>query len=455
MRFRRLVHIFISFTLIAVAGCGDGELTRSRLKELQLEPLPPFTPPRVQVINLENGAKLFLLEDHELPIVSVQIVFRAGSVYESAEKLGLSELTAMLLRDGGTEEKTPAQVDELVDDAAARISFSSGMEMLQGELKTLTHELDKTLPLFLDLTFHPRFDQERYTLNQQKLMDQLKRENDDPDTVAIRGFRKLVYGDTSPWARHPEFQEVEKLEREDVLKFWRSFVRPRNMLVAAAGDFNKDELIKRIEKELKGVSNEEMQFPPVGEVDLKFEPGIEHIKRDLTQSFIYMGHLGIKRHNPDKFALQVMNEVLGGGSFKSRLVEDIRSNRGLAYSVWSHFGWGTDYGLFRIYAATKAEQADEVVKLIRGQVEKLAQTGKIARKELDFAKDAELNRLIFEFDNSFKITSAQVYYHFFDYPPNYWEIYRDSIQKVKRTDIKRVAHKYLHPDALKILIVGP
>jgi predicted Zn-dependent peptidase len=455
MRIGRAIKILLVVAIVAVVGCGEGELTRSKLKKLQRETLPPFTPPQVQVIDLKNGAKIFLLEDHELPIINMKVIVKAGSIYENQDELGVAALTGMLLRDGGTEKRTPDEVDSTIDDTAARISFSSGKEMMQGHLKTLTHELDKTLPLFFEMVSRPRFDEKRFALNQQKLMNRLKREKDDPDTVAIRGFRKLIYGDPSPWARFPEPEDIAKLEKKDVHEFWKNYVRPNNILISVAGDFNKDNLVKRIEKELDGASNEEVKFPPVAEVKLQFKPGFEDIKRDLTQSFIYMGHLGIKRHNPDKFALQVMNEVLGGGSFKSRLVEDIRSNKGLAYSVWSHFGWGTDYGMFRVYAATKAEQAKEVIKLIREQVTDLADTGKVTRKEFDFAKEAEVNRLIFEFDDSFKITNARAYYHFYGYPPNYWEIYRDSIQKVTRDDIKRVARKYLHPDALRVLVVGP
>ncbi len=452
---KRMSVALLVIMAVAATGCSGGKLSRKTLDQLQTKPLPAFTPPKVREVGLASGARLFLLEDHELPIVNVSVMARAGTVYEPGDEIGLATLTAMLLEDGGTRSMSPDQVDILIDDTAARMSFDAGKESITASLKVLSEELPKTLPLFMDLLLRPGYAADRLQVNRMKFIDQLKRDEDDPETVAERDFGMLVYGDTSPWARWPTPDGVRTITLDAVRSYGARFVRPNNLLIAAAGDFKADDFIAAIEKLLAGVTNEKVELPAVPPVVKEFTPGEEFVRRDLNQAFIYLGHLGIKRHNPDKYALQVMNTVLGGGSFKSRLTEDIRVSKGLAYSVWSHFGWGTDYGLFRIYAATKADNADEVIKLIRAQVDELAQTGEVSEEEFRFAKDVVLNGLIFEFENPFKIAYSQALYHFYGYPPDYWTIYRDSIKRVTRADIKRVAHEYLHPHALKTLVVGP
>jgi zinc protease len=203
------------------------------------------------------------------------------------------------------------------------------------------------------------------------------------------------------------------------------------------------------------VPNNQVEFPAVAPVELKFQGQERRIAKPLTQSYIEVGHLGIKRHNPDKYALEIMDTILGAPVFKSRLMEDIRSNRGLAYTVTSDFGWGTDYGLFDVYCDTKAQTEGEVIGLIRGHIERIKEKGDISEAELDFAKRSVLNRLIFEFDNSFKIVGQRARYFFYGYPDNYWHIYRREIEKIGVEDVKRVAKKYLHPEGLSIVVVGP
>ncbi len=449
------VFLLVLFMIAACSAGGSGEFSRDTLSRLQKEKLPAFTPPEVKEVTLANGIRLFLMEDHTLPVVNMQVILRAGSVYERAALPGLSDVTAQLMRDGGTLAKSPVEIDSLVDDTAVRIGFDSDREMLKASMESLSSEMPATLPLLIDLIVRPRFDAARRELVRLKFIEQIKRNEDDPEFVAARDFQKLMYGFASPWAAYPTVASLQQITPEDIARFWATLVRPNNMLIAAAGDFQADALVRQIEKLTAGIPNDPVQFPAVPEVAYEFKEASRYVAREVNQAYIYMGHLGIKRHNPDKCALQIMNAVLGGGGFKSRLMEDIRSNKGMAYSVWSNFGWGTDYGVFSVYAATKAKNQSEVVDLIRAQVDAMATTGKVTRKEFNFAKDSVLNRLIFEFDEPFKIALSQAQYYFYGYPKNYWEIYRDSVKAVDRGDVKRVAKQYLHPDGLKTLIVGP
>lgn len=453
---KRRIRVFITLIItIFLFACAQKPLSRDDLARLQESLLPSFTPPEVLEKVLPSGARIFLLEDHELPIVNFSVIIKGGSIYEPEDRLGLSELTAMLLRDGGTVDLSPDDVDRILEDNAIELEFGAEKEMLEGSVKALSSEFNLGLQTFFDLLFRPRFDEKRLEVNRLKFKEYLKRQNDDPEYVAARDFRQLVYGDKSPWARVPNPSELDRITVEDIRSFWANYVHPNNILISVAGDFEKEKLIEKLNSIFEKVANRAVTFPPVDAVKKEFKEEKKYVKKDISQAFIYMGHLGIKRHNPDKFPLQIMNTVLGGGSFKSRLMEDIRSQRGLAYSVWSHFGWGTDYGLFQIYCATQAANLEEVIDLIEKEVSTLALTGRVSDSEFHFAKDFVLNQLIFEFDNSYKIARSRAQYYFWGYPTNYWEIYRDGIKAVKIEDVKRVANKYLQPGDLKVLVVGP
>ena len=443
------------FAILAVLLIGCSPSPKDEIGRMEKVPMPKFTEPTVDSGVLPNGIRYYLLEDHQLPIAQMNIITKTGSIYEPADKLGLAKLLGIVLRTGGTKNMTPEDVDRAFDNMAAEAGIGLGSEMGEAGIKVLSKDREKALSLFFDLLFAPRFDLKRTELGKIKIIEALKREDDYPEQVVGREFKKLVYGDSSPWARRPTNESVRKLTIDDLKKFHEKYFVPSNMIVAAAGDFDKASFIELLKKFTQDVPNHQVDFPKVEPVELKFVNQEKRIARPLTQSYIEVGHLGIKRHNPDKYALEIMDTILGAPLFKSRLMEDIRSNRGLAYTIASDFGWGTDYGLFDIYVDTKSQTENQVIDLIREHLIRMKDKGDITEAELNFAKKAVLNKLIFEFDNSFKIVTSRARYFFYGYPDNYWHIYRDSIEKVTLEDVKRVSREYLHPEGLSIAIVGP
>jgi len=445
---------FSSIIIVILFLYSSANAVTPEIGRLEQIPTPPFSEPHVTTGVLKNGMRYYFIEDHQLPFIHINVIAKVGSIYESSDKVGLASLLGILLRTGGTKELTPEEIDRAFDNMAAEVGVSIGTEMADAGIKVLSKDTQKAIPLFFDLLFKPRFDAKRIDLGKIKIIEALKREEDYPDQVATREFRKLVYGENSPWARRPTNESVMGLSVDDLTKFHERYFVPSNMIVAAAGDFDIPSLLASMGKITDSISNHTVEFPQVVPVELKFPKQEKRIERPLTQSYIEIGHLGIKRHNPDKYALEIMDVILGAPIFKSRLMEDIRSNRGLAYSVASDFGWGTDYGLFNVSAATKIQSTDEVIELIRGHLKRLSEKGDVTPTELKFAKKSVLNRLIFEFDNAFKIVSSRARYHFYGYPDNYWHIYRSQIEKVTIDDVRRVARKYLHPDGLSLVVVG-
>ena len=449
------MRISLCAAVAAAVLLSGGSAFAGVFDRLEKGPPPRIEVPAVRAEVLENGMRLFLLEDRTLPMVRVRAIVRAGSAHDPKGKSGLAELSAMLVRSGGAGSLSPDEFDLAVDSLGASVSSSAGRELIEFDLLVLSGDLEKGSSLLFDMMFRPRLDPKRLSVARSKIEERLRRESDDPGTLAGRRLRQLVYGKESPWARLPDRRSLRRIKRKHVLAFCENAIRTGDVVIAAAGDFDSQKFVEMIRRLGEGARGGESKFPKIPEIDPSFTPGREYVVRPTTQSFVRMGHLGIRRHNPDKFALLLMNDILGAGNFKSRLMEDIRVDRGMAYSVWSRMTLGTDYGLFVIGVNTKAEQTKEAVDLITGHVRRLA-TGKDATgPELEFARRSVLARLVFEFDNAFKVANSRANFFIHGYPDDYWRVFRDGVSKVTVADVNRVASRYLHPDGLKVVVVGP
>ncbi len=447
---RALLACILLAAALAAPAAHAGAFDR-----LERGPMPRLAPPPVHTEVLPNGVRLFVLEDRALPMVQMVLITRGGRVHDPQDKAGLGELAGMLLRSGGAGGMGPEEFDEKVDALGVALSSSVGSETGEFGLMVLSEDLKEGLSLLFDMVLRPGLDEKRLSVARGKIEEGLRRENDDPGTVAARRFRAMVYGKDSPWARRPTKRSLSKIGVADIRGFLDRYMRTGNMIIAASGDFDKKEFISMIREMTEGAPAGEAELPGVEEVELAFEPEEETVARQLTQSFIRMGHLGIRRHNPDAYALRLMSEIFGAGAFKSRLMEDIRTVRGMAYSIWGDLTEGTDYGLFVIGVNTKADDTPEVIDLIRGHVKRLAVDGDVTDEELDFARRSVLSGLIFNFDRPIKVALSRAHYHLYGYPDDYWRVFTEGISGVTRQDVKEVAGRYIHPDGLKVVVVGP
>lgn len=450
-RIRFKVVLFLTFLVLLFSFKANG----GALDELEKGGPPDVKPPSVKMHVLSNGIRCYLLEDHTLPIVNVHVVVKGGGIYDAPEKVGQAELLGMLMRSGGAGSLTAAQFDAAVDMLGASITSSMGAEMAEVGLRVLSEDAEAGMKLFFDMLISPRFDETRLKVSKLKILEALRRDDDDPDSLVGRKFREQIYGKESPWARRPDGKTLTNVTRSDIQKLHKNYFKTNNMILAASGDFDTEKLIKLIVNLTKDAPSGEVVFNNVPAVDVSFAKGCESVIRPLTQSYIRMGHLGINRHNPDKFALSLMMDILGASNFKSRLMEDIRTRRGMAYSIWADMVLGTDLGFFVVGVDTKNSQAPLVVNLIEEHLRRLKEGNDVSTEELEFAKKSVLSRLVFEFDNPQKVVGKRAMYYFYGYPDDYWRIFRDKISAVDTIDVENVAKKYLHPDGLKIVVVGP
>ncbi len=436
--------------VLAIAFPGGAAADSEYLKGLEGKELPKMTVPSVDKVVLPNGMTCFIKEDRSLPIIQIQV-----TIYEPADKLGLASITGSAVRSAGAGELSPEDLDLLIDSMGAELSSSIGTESGSVYLAILSEDMEKGVGLLSDLLFKPRFDKGRVAIARHKLAESLRRDKDEPNLFASILFSQLVYGKNSPWARRPDPDLLTSIGEEDIKNFHASYFVPSNMILAAAGDFKTRDLVEQLKKYFPKESGKKVEFPNVPELKPSFLPDLRVVKGPKTQTFIRMGHLGVKRHNPDWYSIYLLSQVLGSSGFKSRLVEEIRVKRGMAYSVSGGISQATDYGLFTVKMSTSADNAYAAINLAKEQIKKLSKHGEISDEELDLAKRSLLASSIFELDGSFKIVSDRARFMFYGYPSNYWIKAYEGIARVSKDDVEDAASKYLHPDGIKILMLGP
>ncbi|HHT9136912.1 MAG TPA: M16 family metallopeptidase [Candidatus Wunengus sp. YC60] len=414
-----------------------------------------FVPPKVDRVVLENGMILYLLEDHDLPIFNITARIRTGAIYEPSEKAGLASLTGYVMRSGGTAAMPDDKMNEELEFMAASVETSIDRESGSASLSTLKKDIDKGLKIFADVLMNPAFPEDKIRMRKDEVVESIRRENDNPSQIAQREFRRIIYDSKHPYSRKVEgtLESIEKITRDDMVTFHKKYFHPNNIILGISGDFNKDEIIRKLNAVFAGWKKEDIQFPEVPKVDRRFEKDVFYVYKDINQANVMMGHLGIHRKSPDYFPVMIMNFVLGGGSFTARIPGRIRSDEGLAYSAFSAFQTARDIGIFFVSCQTKLESTNRAIAIALEELEKIRKTP-IDKEELAQAKETFMNQFVFRFTTSASIVGQKVDIEYEDLPLNYLETYIANVQAVTQEDVQKVARKYLHPDEIKILVVG-
>ena len=403
---------------------------------------------------MSNGIKVYLLENHELPLVSGRALIRTGNLFDPKEKRGLAEITGMTLRSGGTSKLTGDQIDEELENMAAGIESGIGESEGTVGFSCLKQNTDAVLQLFHDLLTDPAFRQDKIDLAKTQIDSSISRRNDDAGGIAQRELLKLVYGPDTPYGGEEEYATVNAVTREDVTRFYKRYFFPANMIVSIYGDFDGAAMKAKLESLLAAWQNSQEKVPPFPKVDASPTPGIYFVpKKDVTQTFIEMGHLGGELRDKDFPALSVAADVFGGG-FSSRLFREIRTRLGYAYAVGADWAPKYDHpGIFRINVSTKSQSTTETIQSILKQLE-VVRTSEITDDELKVAKDSVLNSLVFAFERPSSTINRLVTYEYFDYPADFLTRYQQAIAKVTKGDVLRVAQTYFQPSKLAIVAVG-
>src|SRR5579863_4376444 len=422
-------------------------------KQIPIPQLPNFKPQQPKRVELSNGMVIFLQEDHELPLIDGTARIRGGSVNEPANKVGLIDIFSETWRTGGTKTQTGDQLDDFLEVRAAKVETGGSSDSTTVSWSCLKGDLDDVFKVFADLLQHPEFRPDKIDLAQKEEADGISRRNDQVGEIAQRESVKLAYGADNPYARVPEYSTVAAVTRQDLLDWHAKYVHPNNIILGVSGDFDSAAMEARLRAAFdswpKGpaLPKDEIQYAPA-------KPGYYLVpKDDVNQSSIHMVALGTTRDNPDYYAINVFNEAFGG-AFSSRLFNDIRTKRGLAYGVGG--GVGTNFGhpgILQISMGTKSQSTIEAIQAVREDIDNLAKEP-ITEDEIQHAKDGILNAFIFRLDSPDKILGERMTYEYYGYPPDWLDKYQAEIKKVTSADVNRVAAKYLHKDQFAVLVVG-
>lgn len=443
---------FPNVFLLIILFCGTSLFAQKGPKDKFIfSPLNPIKMPEVKRIELKNGLKLFLVEDHEYPTIDLRAMVRTGSVFEPPSKIGLASICGQVLRTGGTVSKTGDELDKELETMAATVETSIGLSSGYVYVSVLKEDIDRALEILADILMNPAFREDKIRLAKIQQKSIISRRNDNIGQITNREFRKLIYGKDSSYARHPEYTTVDAVTREDLVEFHKKYFHPNNTIMAVWGDFSYKDMVAKLKKHLEPWKRVKVEVPSLPKVDYKYKYTVNFInKPDVNQSNIMIGHIGGLMNNPDFPALSVMNSILS----YERMFKRVRSDEGLAYSVWGNYGASYTYpGLFSSGAQTKSESTVYAIELMLKEMERITEE-KVSSEELAKAKDLYLNSYVFNFDSKAKIVNRLMTYVYYDYPLNFMEKVKKGVEKVTKADVLRVAKKHLRPDKVQILVVG-
>ena len=446
------VHLLAA---LLAAGTLLAQEIPDRPESLSFKPID-YAPPLAKDhrVVLKNGMVVFISEDRTLPLVNIAITVRAGSFLDPAGKEGLAAFTGSQMRQGGTRTLSAEELDERLDFLAARVSSGIGPTAGSAGLDCLADNLDESLRLFVEMLREPRFQEDRLALAKQQALQQMKKRNDDSADIEGREWGVLVYGEDHFTNRFTTEASVSSITRDDMVAFHRRYFHPANMIAAVSGSFTRSDMLRRLEKAFVGWPGPRPQVPKVPETIAPAAPGLYQIQKDVNQGRVSIGLPTVKRDSPDVYALEVMNEILGGSGFSSRITRKVRSNEGLAYSAGSSLSAGVWYpGRFRAAFQSKSRTVPWATELVLQEIQRMREQP-AAAEELETIQSG----LIQSFPSSFasKAQSMAIFAsdEYTKREGSYWTSYRERIRAVTAADVQRVAREYLVPERMIIVVVG-
>jgi len=435
---------------------GAAAVTLGDPRTMTFKPVE-FTPPDPERVVLENGMVIYLLEDHELPLVNVTTTLRTGAWLDPAEKIGLAAVTGTVMRTGGGGGLSAEQVDDELEQLAADVNISVGRQSGSALLDVLSKDLKRGLRIFADLIRAPAFEPARVELAKLQAIEGIRRRQDSPGSIVSREFVKQLYGPDHPTARESTIESIRRITRDDVVAFHRKTVHPNGIILGVTGDFQKLDMLKMLHELFGDWQRGDVPELRIPEVPTRAaqQAIVRFIDKETSQTHLRLGHLSLKENDPDYAALAIANDILGGSSFRSRLFNDVRTKRGLAYSVGSRLNTGVhDQGVWLMRAETKLPSTQEVISRFVANLERM-RTDPVTDQELAEAKEAYVNSFVFSFPSASSVVNRLIELEYDGLPKDFLQQLRARVVALKKEELLAAAKKHWHPDRLTIVAVGP
>ncbi|MEZ5364866.1 MAG: pitrilysin family protein [Bryobacterales bacterium] len=449
---------YASAAPLLAAGLRADETIPAHPQDLKFKPLV-YDPPEPAGYRheLPNGAVAYLVEDHTLPLVDVSALIKGGAYLTPRSSWGLAQMTGSQMRVGGTISISPRDLDEELAFLASDIGTSFGDTSGSASMSCLKANLDRTLELFFDVLKNPRFDEQRFQLAVAQSLQSMERRNDDTGSISGREYQRLLRGDDHFSTWQTTKPSLESITIDKMREFHQTYLYPGSFIFSVSGDFDTKEMVDKLSEAMSAPwpAKTKPALPPIPAPTHVPAPGVYMVQKGgVNQSQIQMGHIGIERSNPDHFAVSVMNYILGGGGFISRITQRVRSDEGLAYSAGSSFSPGTYYpGTFTAGFQSVNARCAQATTIVVEEVRRIREE-KVSQEELDISKNYVIEIFPRFFATAGQVAGTFAADEFTGREKGFWQTYRDHVAAVTPDDVLRVAQTYLHPDKLVILGVG-
>jgi len=451
---RRPLTIGAAFAVLTLLAVGNSHAEFPAPGDIPIPELGDVQVPEPERMTLDNGMIIYLYVNEEFPLVDARALIRAGSIHEPADKVGLASITGQVMRSGGSTNIDGDALDLLLESMGASVETSIGQTSGTATISTLAEDFPKGVEILADLLRRPAFPEEKIALAQKQERTAIASRNDESMGILGQELPKLLYGADSPYARHTEYATIDATTRADIVQFHEQFFHPDRIILTVYGDFDPLAVKKILQDNFgdwRPATSPMPADPPADFADISGNYLIE--KADMTNSAVVFGLGGTRMDHPDYAAMQLYHDIMGGG-FSSRLFNEIRTKRGLAYAAGSGAGAGMHHPGGQIFfSITQSDSTVATRQYIADEIEK-SLSEPFKEEEVQRAKDAILNSMVFDFTSEFAVLNRLAAYEYYGYPKDFLQQYQTAVKTLGPDEILAAAGRNVKPEAMASLIMG-